>query len=83
MLPVLFQAGPITLYTYDFFTLFGVAVGVALYYRALRRDRVLDQRIVLISMATRSQCILRRPLLIMGFWAAVAAADAGWLLLLR
>jgi len=32
---------------------------------------------------TRSQCILRRPLLIMGFWAAVAAADATWLLLLR
>ena len=32
---------------------------------------------------TRSQCILRRPLLIMGFWAAVAAADAGWLLFLR
>lgn len=28
---------------------------------------------------TRSQCILRRPLLIMGFWAAVAAADASWL----
>ena len=25
---------------------------------------------------TRSQCVLRRPLLIMGFWAAVAAADA-------
>jgi hypothetical protein len=32
---------------------------------------------------TRSQCILRRPLLIMGFWAAVAAADATWLLVLR
>ena len=30
---------------------------------------------------TRSQCILRRPLLIMGFWTAVAAADATWLLL--
>jgi hypothetical protein len=30
---------------------------------------------------TRSQCILRRPLLIMGFWAAVATADAAWLLL--
>ncbi len=28
---------------------------------------------------TRSQCILRRPLLVMGFWAAVAAADATWL----
>jgi hypothetical protein len=32
---------------------------------------------------TRSQCILRRPLLIMGFWAAVAAADATWLIVLR
>ena len=28
---------------------------------------------------TRSQCILRRPLLIMGFWAAVAAATGTWL----
>ncbi|MBA2633609.1 MAG: hypothetical protein H0U86_11525 [Chloroflexi bacterium] len=32
---------------------------------------------------TRSQCILRRPMLIMGFWAAVVAADAMWLLVLR
>ena len=32
---------------------------------------------------TRSQCILRRPLLIMGFWAAVAAADGYWLVALR
>jgi hypothetical protein len=32
---------------------------------------------------TRSQCVLRRPLLIMGFWAAVAAADGYWLLFLR
>jgi hypothetical protein len=32
---------------------------------------------------TRSQCILRRPLLIMGFWAAVAAADTIWLVFLR
>jgi hypothetical protein len=31
---------------------------------------------------TRSQCVLRRPLLIMSFWTAVAAADATWLLLL-
>ena len=29
---------------------------------------------------TRSQCILRRPLLIMGFWAAVAVLDAALLL---
>lgn len=30
---------------------------------------------------TRSQCILRRPLLIMGFWAAVAAGTGTWLVL--
>jgi len=30
---------------------------------------------------TRSRCVLRRPLLIMGFWAAVVAADLTWLIL--
>ena len=32
---------------------------------------------------TRSQCILRRPMLIMGFWTVVAAADATWLVMFR
>jgi hypothetical protein len=32
---------------------------------------------------TRSQCILRRPMLIMGFWAVVAVADATWLVMFR
>jgi hypothetical protein len=32
---------------------------------------------------TRSQCILRRPLLIMGFWTAVAAGIATWLVAFR
>ena len=32
---------------------------------------------------TRSQCILRRPMLIMGFWTVVAAADATWLVVFR
>ena len=31
----------------------------------------------------RSKCFLRRPMLIMGFWAAVAAADSVWLILFR
>jgi hypothetical protein len=31
----------------------------------------------------RSPCVLRRPLLIMGFWAAVVAADVTWLIALR
>lgn len=29
---------------------------------------------------TRSRCILRKPTLIIGFWAIVALADAAWLL---
>jgi phosphatidylglycerol:prolipoprotein diacylglycerol transferase len=49
--PILVEIGPFTLYTHDVFTLLGIAAGLALYYRALRRDRVLDRRIVLISLA--------------------------------
>jgi hypothetical protein len=29
---------------------------------------------------TRSKCVLRKPLLIMSFWAAVAVADVLWLI---
>jgi len=31
----------------------------------------------------RSQCVLRRPLLIMGFWTVVAAGIVGWMAFLR
>ena len=51
MAPVLAQVGPFTLYTHDVFTVAGILAGLALYYRALRRDRALDRRIVLISVA--------------------------------
>jgi phosphatidylglycerol:prolipoprotein diacylglycerol transferase len=51
MHPVLTQIGPFTIGTHDAFTLGGFAAGFALYYRALRRDGLLDQRIVLISVA--------------------------------
>ncbi|HET8587927.1 MAG TPA: prolipoprotein diacylglyceryl transferase family protein [Candidatus Limnocylindria bacterium] len=51
MVVVLARIGPVTVYTHDLFTLLGFAAGLALYYRALRRDRVLDSRIVLISLA--------------------------------
>ena len=30
----------------------------------------------------RSRCFLRKPLLIIGFWAVVAVADAAWLFVL-
>jgi prolipoprotein diacylglyceryltransferase len=51
MTPVLAELGPLTLFTHDVFTVAGILAGLALYYRALRRDRVLDGRIVLISLA--------------------------------
>ena len=51
MAPVAAQVGPFALYTHDLFTVAGILAGLALYYRALRRDRVLDRRIVLISLS--------------------------------
>jgi phosphatidylglycerol:prolipoprotein diacylglycerol transferase len=50
MTPVI-EFGPLALVTHDLFTVLGVLAGLALYYRALRADRVLDSRIVLISLA--------------------------------
>ena len=51
MFPILGETGPFTFYTHDVFTVAGILAGLALYYRALRRDEVLDHRIVLISLA--------------------------------
>jgi hypothetical protein len=44
------------------------AITIALYARAF------------LYGLTRSRCFLRRPLLIIGFWAVVALADAAWLI---
>jgi prolipoprotein diacylglyceryltransferase len=51
MLPVLARFGPITISTHDFFTVVGVLAGFAIYYRALRRDRILGPQIAMISVA--------------------------------
>lgn len=59
------------LLTPPIFVLLAAMAAIALYGRALALG------------IRRSQCVLRRPLLIMGFWTAVAAADATWLLFLR
>ena len=50
MVPIV-RIGPLTFFTHDLFTLLGIAAAVALYYRALRRDGILDPRIVTISLA--------------------------------
>ena len=51
MLPVLARFGPLTIGTHDFFTILGLLAGFALYYRALRRDRILGAPIAFISVA--------------------------------
>ena len=51
MFPTLARVGPITIGTHDFFTVLGLLAGFALYYRALRRDRLLSPQITLISIA--------------------------------
>jgi len=45
------EIGPLTFSTHDIFTLLGLAAGFAIYYRALRRDRILGPQIVVISLA--------------------------------
>jgi hypothetical protein len=50
------------------FVLLVALAAIALYARALALG------------LTRSRCFLRKPVLIIGFWSAVAVADALWLL---
>jgi prolipoprotein diacylglyceryltransferase len=51
MHPVLGQIGPFTILTHDVFTILGLAVGLAIYYRELSRRGWLDAPIVWISFA--------------------------------
>ena len=50
MLPVLARVGPVTIGTHDFFSLLGIAIGFAIYYRELRRRGWLDATIAWISL---------------------------------
>ncbi len=50
MLPVL-RIGDLSVGTHDLFSIVGIAVGVAIYFLALHRRRMLDERIILISAA--------------------------------
>ncbi len=51
MFPILGTIGPLTLFTHDAFTMLALAVGLGLYYRELRRRRMLGWPIFWISMA--------------------------------
>jgi phosphatidylglycerol---prolipoprotein diacylglyceryl transferase len=50
MLPILVDFGPLQIATHDAFSLAGILVGFLIYYRALRRRRMLDRTIVIISI---------------------------------
>ncbi len=50
MLPTL-ELGSLKVSTHDLFTMLGLLVGIGWYYRALHRDRLLEPRIVVISVA--------------------------------
>jgi phosphatidylglycerol:prolipoprotein diacylglycerol transferase len=51
MFPTLGRIGPIVIGTHDTFTVLAIAVGLAMYYRELRRRGMLSQTIVWISLA--------------------------------
>ena len=51
MFPVLFQFGPLVIYTHDFFTALGLLAGLLLYYWELRRRDMLNLPIFWISIA--------------------------------
>ena len=51
MHPILVQIGQVTVFTHDVFTVVALAVGLAIYYRALRARGWLDGPIVWISLA--------------------------------
>lgn len=59
------------LLTPPIFVLLVALVAIALYVRAITLGVV------------RSRCFLRKPLLIIGFWMLVVAADLVWLFVLR
>jgi len=51
MVPILWRGGPFVVQTHDVFSLLAVVVGVALYYRSLRRAGMLEHKIILASSA--------------------------------
>ncbi len=51
MFPVLYQNGPVVIYTHDFFTTLGLVAGLLLYYYELKRRDMLSYQIFWISIA--------------------------------
>jgi prolipoprotein diacylglyceryltransferase len=56
--PILWQAGPFVVQTHDAFSLLAVVVGFAIYYRELRARGLLEERIVIASVAVLAGAVV-------------------------
>lgn len=85
MLPILLEWGHFRVATHDAFSLLALGVGFTVYYRELRRRRMLDERIVLISIAALGGAVLGARMLLawenVDFWTAhLGRAPLSWII---
>ncbi|MEO5941465.1 MAG: prolipoprotein diacylglyceryl transferase family protein [Candidatus Limnocylindrales bacterium] len=85
MIPILWQGGGIVVGTHDLFSVLAVLAGFAIYYRSLRRSGLLEERIVIASIAVLVGGVVGARLITAwehpAFYADAIAAGAplGWI----
>ena len=85
MHPVLLEWGDLRVATHDAFSLLALGIGFPIYYRELRRRGMLEERIVLISIAALVGGVLGARILLAwenaDFWAAnIGRAPLSWII---
>lgn len=84
MHPILATFGPVTLFTHDLFTVVALAVGLAIYYRELRRRGWLDERIFWISVGAVVGGVVGARLITawehLGYYEAFARAPVSYVI---
>jgi phosphatidylglycerol---prolipoprotein diacylglyceryl transferase len=86
VVPILWQGGGIVVATHDLFSVLAVLVGFAIYYRSLRSSGLLEEKIVIASMAVLVGGVLGARLITAwehpAFYVEAVAAGAplGWII---
>jgi prolipoprotein diacylglyceryltransferase len=86
VVPILWQGGGVVVLTHDVFSVLAVLAGFALYYRSLRREGILEERIVFASLAVVVGGVLGARLITAwehpAYYADAIAAGAplGWII---
>jgi phosphatidylglycerol:prolipoprotein diacylglycerol transferase len=86
VVPILWQGSGIVVATHDFFSVLAVLVGFAIYYRSLRRNGVLEEKIVIASVAVLVGGVVGARLITAwehpAFYTEAVAAGAplGWII---